>query len=346
MIKTSSLLPPLLLAFIFFFSCNYKIKPGANSTPADATLSVIAFGSCNNQDEPQPMWEYIVSHNPDLWIWLGDNIYADTEDMDVMKQMYDKQLAHKGYQSLLEAAPVVGMWDDHDYGVNDGGKEYSKKEESKHLMLDFLGVPKTAEVRNRSGAYQSYVYGKSPKQVKVILLDTRSFKDPIERKKKTGYVPDAKAEILGEAQWLWLENELKNNSADLTIIANGTQILPAEHKYEKWANFPTERERFMQLVDKVAPKNLFILSGDRHFGEISGLTTTNGTAIYEVTSSGLTHSYEAIKDEPNQHRLGNFTGQLNFGLMLIEWDSPVPNVHLQLRGIENVVREDIQVELK
>lgn len=334
---------PLFLLLLFLFSCNL-IKPKTNDTATSSSLSVIAFGSCNNQNEAQPLWKDIIKNNPDLWIWLGDNIYADTEDMAKMKQMYDKQLQHPGYQSLLKTCPVLGTWDDHDYGVNDGGKDYVRKEESKQLMFDFLGVPKTAETRNRPGAYQSYVYGKSPRQVKIILLDTRSFKDHIERKKKTGYVPNPDAEILGETQWLWLENELRNNTADLTIIANGTQILPKEHKYEKWANFPTERDRFLQLMD-IEAKNLFILSGDRHFGEISAMTTKSGQSIYEVTSSGLTHSYEALKDEPNQFRRGKFTGQLNFGLMLIEWDSPVPNVHLQLRGIENVVREDVQVEL-
>ncbi len=308
------------------------------------TLSTIAFGSCNQQNKAQPMWEHIIKNKPDLWIWLGDNIYADTEDMNEMKRQYAQQLQHKDYQHLLASCPIIGTWDDHDYGVNNGGKAYPRKEESKQLMLDFLGVPKTAEVRTRPGAYQTYVYGQSPRQVKIILLDTRSFKDDI-GDKKTGYRLRPEAEILGKAQWDWLEMELKNNTADLTIIANGTQVLPMEHKYEKWANFPEERERLFKLLGKSTTKNIFLLSGDRHFGEISCLHVPGGKAIHEVTSSGLTHSYKTRRNESNQFRMGNSTVERNFGLMRIEWDAPVPHVHLQLRGLGNVLREDIEVEL-
>ncbi len=336
----------LLLIVFLIVSCNRKTTPSAQTSNFPEKLSVIAFGSCNKQNKPQPLWEAIIQNKPDLWIWLGDNIYADTEDMNLMRQKYEMQLEHTDYKKLLNTCQVIGTWDDHDYGENDGGKDFLKKEESKEHILNFLHVAQDAEVRKRPGIYQSYTIGKSPRQVKIILLDTRSFKDDIERKKEIGYIPDENAEILGNAQWQWLEKELSNNAADLTIIANGTQFLPEEHKYEKWANFPTERNRFINLLDETQSKNVFLLSGDRHFGEISSLTTPNNKIpIYEVTSSGMTHSYASLKDEPNQHRVGNFTGQLNFGLMLIEWDSPVPNVHLQLRGENNAIREDVQVEL-
>ena len=76
-----------------------------------------------------------------------------------MAQKYSLLKNTMDYQRLLACAPVIGTWDDHDYGLNDGGKEYSMKEESKKLMLDFLDVPKNAAVRNRPGVYQSYTRG-------------------------------------------------------------------------------------------------------------------------------------------------------------------------------------------
>lgn len=51
--------------------------PGASAAP----LSRIAFGSCSREDLPQPLWMPIVNQRPGLWIWLGDNVYADTADM-------------------------------------------------------------------------------------------------------------------------------------------------------------------------------------------------------------------------------------------------------------------------
>src|SRR6266851_3009956 len=81
-------------------------------------LERIAFGSCNRESLPQPLWSPILETRPDLWIWLGDNIYADTEDMEVMRQKYARQLANEGYRQLRASVPVIGIWDDHDYGAN------------------------------------------------------------------------------------------------------------------------------------------------------------------------------------------------------------------------------------
>ena len=45
----------------------------------------IALGSCADQDRPQPIWEAIVAQQPQLFLFLGDNVYADTEDMAVIR---------------------------------------------------------------------------------------------------------------------------------------------------------------------------------------------------------------------------------------------------------------------
>src|SRR5687768_6847248 len=95
----------------------------------------IAFGSCNRQDLPQPLWEVIAGDQPDLWIWLGDNIYGDSNDMGVIKAKYDKQLQHPGYQKFTAQVPVIGTWDDHDYGRNDAGKSYPYKKATQQLAL-------------------------------------------------------------------------------------------------------------------------------------------------------------------------------------------------------------------
>ena len=212
-------------------------------------VETIAFGSCNKQDEPQPMWSFIVSEKPDLWLWLGDNIYADTEDMEEMQQMYAKQKSNPAYQKLLKQCPILGTWDDHDYGVNDGGKDFPKKVESKKLMLDFLDVPEDAAVRNREGAYQSYTIGLEGKRVKIILLDIRYFRDPLKKNPDAyqRYHINPDGDVLGEAQWQWLEAELRNSEAQLNLIAGGIQFLPTEQGFEKWANFPKARQRILDL---------------------------------------------------------------------------------------------------
>ena len=40
-------------------------------------LRRIAFGSCAEQFKSQPIWKAVVEKRPDLFLFLGDNIYAD-----------------------------------------------------------------------------------------------------------------------------------------------------------------------------------------------------------------------------------------------------------------------------
>jgi alkaline phosphatase D len=287
----------------------------------------------------QPLWVPIIENNTELWIWLGDNIYADTEDMLQMKAKYDSQLAIDNYQKLIKKTQVIGVWDDHDFGLNDGGKNYPMKEESKALMLDFFGVAKNAEVRSRPGAYQSFEFGEKPRKLKIILLDTRYFRDDLV-KQNGEYVQLDTGTLLGEVQWDWLMNELENSKADVHLIGSSIQVIPEEHTNEKWANFIHERERLLSLLSGV--KNPIILSGDRHIGEFSK-KEVNEQLIYEVTSSGMTHPWKSFTGEPNKHRHGKVVTDLHFGLITFNWEDH--SLIVQLKGVENDVLQEMKIPL-
>lgn len=269
-------------------------------------LERIAFGSCNKQDLPQPLWPVISAWKPQLWIWLGDNIYGDTADMTLLKAKWDKQKADPGYSGLREITKVIGTWDDHDYGVNDGGKDFPKKAESKDLFLEFFDVPQDDPRWNQDGIYATQTFGEPGRQVRVILLDVRSQRDA----RKTD------GDILGEAQWKWLETVLAESRADIHIFCSGSQILPFEHKYEKWADYPESRRRLLDLAGRLP--GVIFLSGDRHIAEISKL---DSPAIIEVTSSGLTHFWKNFPGETNSLRQGEVFADLNFGTIEIDWEA-------------------------
>lgn len=129
------------------------------------------------------------------------------------------------------------MWDDHDYGKNDGDKTFPFKEQTRQLWLDAFGEPKDSPRRTRAGIYESYYIGKktrtfreisyfsysgSEKLVKVILLDGRFNKDPARFFGNHN---------LGEEQWKWLEEELKTNTAQVVLIGSGEWILLGETNY-------------------------------------------------------------------------------------------------------------------
>ena len=183
------------------------------------SVVTIAFGSCNKTDEPNVFWDDILACNPDIWLWGGDIVYADTEDMDELRALYNEQNSLPAYQELRKAVPISGVWDDHDYGVNDGGAEYPKKKESQQEFLNFMGVAKDDPRRLQEGTYHAFDISSEGGNVKIINLDTRYFRSPLLRNSKLSkkrYQPDndPTKTMLGEKQWQWLTEELTNSTAD------------------------------------------------------------------------------------------------------------------------------------
>ena len=338
----------LLILALILFKCadtgSFDNPPGQDDPPIpDLPSNTIAFGSCNKIDLPQPLWNDIVANNPDLWIWMGDIIYNDTKDMSVHASKYEAQRGRSGYQLLKRQCPIIGIWDDHDYGMNNAGKEFSLKDESKDLLLDFLEVPDDDPVRKRDGSYQSYIYGDAGKKVKFLLLDARYFRD--EPVKENGiYIPNTTGTILGDEQWVWLADELGDPDISLFVLVSGIQILPTQHRFEKWSNFPNERQRLVDLIATKKPKAVLLLSGDRHIGEISVLEVPGlSYPLVEVTSSGLTHSYTGNNVEENELRHGVLINQLNFGIMHLDWSVNPPKVRLEIRGDQDTLYQALDI---
>jgi alkaline phosphatase D len=294
----------------------------------------VAFGSCNRTDLPQPLWPVIAKDKPDVWIWLGDNIYGDTDDMAVLESKYNQQFNLPGYSQFRAQVPtIIGTWDDHDYGRNDAGKEYPFKKESQQLALDFLQEPANTPRRKQEGIYASYEYKVGSKKVKVILLDDRYHQDELQRDERKAYIPAPTGDILGAAQWQWLTQQLTNSTADVHIIGSGIQFLPQQHPYEKWANFPAARQRFLDLLVASKAKGVLLVSGDRHIGEISKITPAGmAYPVYEVTSSGLTHPSANNTAEANQYRVGPLVNQKHYGLFRFREQGKKLLVTAQLKG--------------
>jgi alkaline phosphatase D len=316
---------PRLLLLVLLFLNQVNASLGQNGK-----LDRIAFGSCNRQDAPQPLWKPILADKPDLWIWMGDNIYGDSRIMDTLSAKYALQNSNPDYLLLKASTPLIGIWDDHDYGINDGGKYFVQKKESRDLMFDFLDVPQAAPERKREGGYSAHTYGEGEQKVKVILLDGRYFRDTIARVDRV-YQNNTTGQILGDAQWKWLEKELKTSTAKVNFIVSGIQFLPTEHAYEKWANFPQEREKLLNLIANSGVQNPILLSGDRHIAEVMKLVDSRfPKGIYEVTSSGLTHTWSGIAEEKNSLRVSDLVAKLNYGLASFDWTKD--EVLIEIKG--------------
>lgn len=313
-------------------------------------VSRILFGSCMKQDHAAPIFETILARDPDAFIFLGDNIYADTEDMDTMAAEYAKLNSNKAFAELTRSCPVFATWDDHDYGVNDGGAAYPKREEAQRVFLDFWREPDDSPRRKRRGIYDSIVLGPEGKRVQIILLDTRYFRGPLktgERRVGGPYYPEENPEVtmLGGDQWSWLEEQLRQ-PAEVRIIASSIQFIAEAAGQETWSNLPRERQRLIDLIARTGAKGVVFISGDRHWAELSAQVVDVPYPIYDLTSSSFNQVHSRGTPTTNRHRVIPKTyHRENFGEIHIDWEKSPREVQLRVLDLKGEVRIEKAIEV-
>ena len=283
----------------------------------------IGLGSCLDQDYPQPIWQSIEKEDLNYFIFLGDNVYGDTKygSLRKMKSAYDRQ--KKVLPDFLNDISIFSIWDDHDFGINDGGADYRFKRQAQELYLDFWDITKDDDRSNREGIYFSKNEIFFDKKFKFIFLDTRFFRSKL-KGKKSNYVENIEpdATILGNAQWTWLENELKSDF-DFLFIFSSIQIIAKDHRFEKWSNFPNERAKLFELLEQFNDKTI-LFSGDRHR---AGIYRKNG--IIEVTSSSMNKPGSSFS-ETDSYLIGKTYPQENYGVLEILENT----IHIKVKDIK------------
>lgn len=324
---------------------------GLTMTGAEPAVSDIAFGSCINHPE-HPMLDRALTVPMDVFLLMGDNIYADTQDMAVMRARYDALKASRFFRELRRKVPVLATWDDHDFGANDAGAEYPKRREAQAEFLRWIDEPADSPRRQREGVYDARVFGPAGRRVQIILLDTRYFRSPLARvpraeQKTIGGVyvpnPDRTTTMLGEAQWRWLEAQLQV-PAELRVIVSSIQFVSEFSGAEAWANLPHEKQRMIQLLRTTRASGVLFLSGDRHWCELSRMEGP-GYPLYDLTASALTEKHPRGTPSENRYRAQPKTyHDVNVGHLHIDWAAADPVVTLKIidvagrAQIEQVVR--------
>lgn len=346
-------------------------------------ITKIATGSCADQDLPQPIWKSIEKNNPDLFIFSGDTVYASKNSQKPLAQQFRKLNMIPEYRSVREKIPFLVVWDDHDFGLNDGGSDNPNKEAYRTEFVKYWSYLNTALPRDQKPLYHSKIFGPKKQKVQIIMLDTRwersllkknpedsvsqqllktpsaiteiatpeitkndpvvTLSPPLVDKKEIAityprpYLPDddKNKHFLSENQWIWLENELKK-PAQIRFLVSSIQVIPNDHNFEKWGNFPHERERLFRLLTKTKAKNLIILSGDRHMSAISKIDIKNLGTVFELTSSGLNKESKIGNLLTDAAYLNDGYGPVNFGLIKINWDSH--KVALEIHSLEDQVK--------
>lgn len=307
-------------------------------------LNTVAFGSCAHQGQPQPIWSTVAQNSPELFLAMGDNIYASLPHEKPISSQYRILDQITEYRKIRSEVPFLATWDDHDFGERDGGADFIGKQSSQIDFMNYWTYMKNSIPLEQAGIYHSKVIGPKKQAVQVIMLDTRFHRTPLLEKegnegKAYDYLP-SEGTLLGETQWQWLEEQFKR-PADLRLIVSSIQLIADDPKFEKWGNFPKERERFFALLKKYKIRNAIILSGDRHIASIAKMDIKGLGTLYEVTASSLNRPSKYT--DADSHYIGKTYSQENFGLAHIDWKKR--KVKLEVRNMQNEVVNQSEVTL-
>jgi alkaline phosphatase D len=233
-------------------SCTLAHTPPAQSLhrmlPAKDTIGIrtLAFSSCFSPEhqEDNTFWQHVASKtNPDVWLWLGDNIYADGLSLETKRLSYNRLKTDPFYSVLFSSTRppwVTATWDDHDYGLDNAGANYACKALSQVEFLMAFDIPRTdarfsspTNPQHRVGVYQAHrtIPNKSSAHqdgIHIVNLDARSGRTPTFVDPEVACSSNG-SRMMSETQWVWLEQQLSLEST-LLVITSGVQVLPPRNQ--------------------------------------------------------------------------------------------------------------------
>lgn len=274
----------------------------------------VGFGSCARWQEypDQPIWPALEQWEPDLFFWLGDNIYADTIEPSIMSDLYKIQRAVPEYQRLGTTVPQLATWDDHDYGLNNSDQNNPMREGSLQLFKRFWANPAYGTDAT-PGVFFRYRYG----GVDFFFLDNRYHRDPNDK-------PDGPDKThLGAGQLEWLQDELKGSDAPFKVLIAGGgwshNPAAAAEGEDNWASYRHERDKLFDFIRDESIEGVLLMSGDVHRAEANCIpwSAEGGYDLYEFVSSGLAQDTPVPEwlEVPEIRLREPFTGGHNAGII-------------------------------
>jgi len=184
--------------------------------------------------------------------------------------------------TLLARVPLLGTWDDHDYG---GGTDYADgevegREMSGKVFHEYFANPARPARPNDDATYFSARHG----DAEFFVLDARWHR-PRQCQTKDGPVAcDAASDPLGAEQTDWLIAGLASSTATFKFIAAGTRFYGGGAK--AWTPFLVARDAFLGRIADAGVTGVVFLSGGPHVSEYRRFDAA-GRTWHEIVSSPL-----------------------------------------------------------
>lgn len=254
-------------------------------------------GSCAYFNEPvydrpgrpygldSSIFETMAKEKADFMLWLGDAWYSREVDFYSewgLRYRASRDRSMPVLQNFLKAMPQLAIWDDHDYGPNNIGKNYVLKDVALDIWKKYWCNPSYGE--NGQGTYTMFSWGDAD----FFLTDGRWWRSADRMKDSVNGEPNPAKKMLGEQQMAWLKNSLLYSNATFKIVVVGSQVLNRVSPYDKWLDFPAEYEDMMQFLADNKINGVIFLTGDRHHSEILKLERPGAYPLYDITVSPLT----------------------------------------------------------
>ncbi|PCJ81445.1 MAG: phosphodiesterase [Bacteroidetes bacterium] len=286
---------------------DYRMDPPAFK----AVVGSCAFINDSIYDRPgkgyggeYEVFESITSAEPDMMLWLGDNIYlreVDFQSYTGYLYRYSHMRSLPQIQGLLKACPNYAIWDDHDYGPNDADMSWIHRDWAQEAFKTFWANPSYGAPSGANNIGTAFRYN----DIEFFLLDNRS-----QRVHPNNRTQEIK--VLGEEQIDWLIAALNKSRSPFKMVAVGGQFLNDVATQENMANFP-ERQEIIDRIEEEHIHGVIFLTGDRHCTDMSRLELEGGAVIHDLTVSPLTsHSYDNSKEENTLRLDGTSTPIRNF----------------------------------
>jgi len=285
-----------------------------------------AFGSCLYINDPlyespklppygggYEIFESIRAQSPDLMLWLGDNIYlrpTDWSSRGGIFRRYARERAFEPIQGLLGATHNYAVWDDHDYGPNDGDWTYVHKGAALDAFREYWANPSYG-LPDTPGVFGQFTWA----DIDFFLVDVRYYRSS-SRAPKT---PDKT--LLGERQFNWLIESLTSSKAPFKVVVGGGQFLSPFDHFEGYAQFPHEQNRLVDALVKRGIEGVVFLSGDRHHSELVRIERDDFYPLYDFTSSPLgSRGAKADKERKSPVRVPGtlIHSRRSFGLIRVD----------------------------
>ena len=302
-------------------------RTGQFRTFADGPLSfAFAFGSCASTGSNNRIFDTIRRRAPRFFLHLGDLHYANiaVDDPWRFRDAMNRVLRSPQQSALHRTAPIVYVWDDHDFGADDSdGTSVTKhavqrvyRERVPHYPLPLTAVPPKAPPGTPplGPVAQAFTVGR----VRVLVTDTRS-----ERTPQRSRDADTRT-MLGAAQRQWLVDELKRAAAERVPLIFWASTVPWITKadpetHHGWQPYARERAEIAGTIAQLGlTDRVIMLSGDAHMAAIDDGTNSNyvegsapGTRGFVVFHAAPFSRFPRTKGGPYSH--GRSTRNHQFG---------------------------------